>query len=217
VVLRICIVEITRKYDSCTVDQDVQLWLILFFTLGVIGPHTLGRFHHIVLLNKFIFDSFDQIFALIIVGDISDNDGGLRWKLRSHPLQSNLVLADQDDVGSLVQVPKAYSLADAAGGTRYDDTLVQKVVSHRLLVGLEQGTAADRRLTCGKLTLLGIVATGAIVVKSTRTTWSIVILEIGLLYSRSVIGWKILLPTWCEVQSLILRRYESLLWLLMLW
>jgi hypothetical protein len=133
-VLRESVVKVSCKDDTCTVDQDVQLRLILFLTLVLIeGAHANRRFLLIVLLNELVLDSFHQILALVVISDVCNDHSGLGWELGRYTLESDFILSYEDNVGALIQIPEAYRLSNSTGGTCDDNSFIKEVVWEILL------------------------------------------------------------------------------------
>lgn len=119
-VLREGVVQVSGKNDSSTTDENVKLRLVFFLTLDlVIGLDSLGSgiahgcLHDVVLFHEFVLDGFYQIFALIVVSDVSHYNSRLGWILLSHLLHRGLILAHQDDSGSVVEIPIRKTLPNA--------------------------------------------------------------------------------------------------------
>ena len=60
-VIRKAVVQVSRIDDSCTVDQDVQLWLILVLSILIHGFDHVQFVFVLVKLDELCFDSFDEV------------------------------------------------------------------------------------------------------------------------------------------------------------
>jgi len=65
---------------------------------------------------------------LVIVRDVGDDDRGLVRELRCAVFEGLLVLANEDHIGALVEVPKSESLSNTRRCTSDHDTLVHEIV-----------------------------------------------------------------------------------------
>lgn len=123
------VVQVASENDTCAVNEHIKLRLILFFSLSLVeGRLSCLSLLKVIQVDKFVLYCFDQVLALIVISDVCHDDCGLVWELRGTVLQGLLVLADEDDVGSLVQVPESEGLTDTGGGTCDNDSLMHEVI-----------------------------------------------------------------------------------------
>jgi hypothetical protein len=102
-VLRESVIQVPSKDDTCTVYQNIKLWLVLFLALVLIeGSHTDRSFLLIVLLDEFVLYSFNEVLALVVISNIRDDNCGLSRELGCRALQSDLILANEDHIGALI-------------------------------------------------------------------------------------------------------------------
>ena len=169
------------------------------------------------MLNEFVFDCLNQVFALIVIGDVSHDYCCLGWELWCSSFQGDFVLAHQNDIGSVIEVPECYSLADSARSSRDDDTLVKEVrFSHKSSHVHIALISHHWRITVVLLvhSLLWVVSLRIII----RTRWKVVGLVIAVSWSLELVllhsAWSIvilhasteilvLLP-WSEIICLVI-------------
>lgn len=95
--------EVARKYNASTVDQNVELGLIVLGAGRVeAGLNAHFGLEDVVLFHVLVLDCFNQVLALIIVSDVGHHHSCLHWILFSDKLQSLLILANQHDKSSLI-------------------------------------------------------------------------------------------------------------------
>lgn len=131
VVLRERVIQVACENDTRTVDQHVKLWLILLLLRSLVesGLSALRlSLLKIVQIDELVLDCFNEVLALVIIRDVSDDDCGLVRELRCAVFEGLLVLTDENHVCALVEVPKSECLPNTGRRTGDHNTLVHKIV-----------------------------------------------------------------------------------------